>query len=54
MSLVFIKVVKDNLLNTQITVDKLHILKLINEAVNKVHCVEDSSNQVLTGLEYIF
>ena len=54
MSPAFIKGVKDNLPNTQFTFDKLHVLKLINEAVDKVRRAEASSNPVLTGLRYIF
>ena len=54
MSPAFIKGVKDNLPNAQITFDKFHVLKLINEAVDKVRRAEASSNPVLTGLRYIF
>ena len=50
----FIKGVKDNLPNAQFTFDKFHVLKIINEAVDKVRRAEASSNPVLTVLRYIF
>ena len=36
MSPAFIKRVKENLSNAEITFDKFHVLKIINEAVDKV------------------
>ena len=44
MSTAFIKWVKDNLPNAQISFDKFHVLKPINEAVDIVLRAEDSSN----------
>lgn len=54
MSPAFIKGVNDNLPNAQITFDKFHVLKIINEAVDKVRRAEVADNPVLTGLRYIF
>ena len=54
MSPAFIKGVKDNLPNAKITFDKFHVLKIINEAVDKVRRTEAANNPVLTGLRYIF
>ena len=54
MSPAFIKGVRDNLPNAQITFDKFHVLKIINEAVDKVRRAEVAANPVLTGLRYIF
>ena len=54
MSPDFIKGVNDNLPNAQITFDKFHVLKIINEAVDKVRRAEVADNPVLTGLRYIF
>jgi transposase len=47
MSRAFIKGVKENLPNAQITFDKFHILKIINEAVNKVRQQEVVKNNLL-------
>jgi len=54
MSPAFIKGVKENLPNAQITFDKFHILKIINEAVNKVRQQEVSTNNLLKGTKYIW
>ena len=54
MSPAFIRGIKDNLPNAKLTFDKFHVLKIINEAVNKVMRAEAASNPVLTGLRYIF
>jgi transposase len=54
MSPAFIKGVKENLPNAQITFDKFHILKIINEAVNKVRQQELSTNNLLKGTKYIW
>jgi transposase len=54
MSPAFIKGVKDNLPNAEITFDKFHILKLINKAVDEVRRTEAQSNPLLTGSRYIF
>ncbi len=54
MSQAFIKGVRDNLPNAEITFDKFHILKLINEAVDKVRRAEAATNPLLKGTRYIF
>lgn len=54
MSPAFIRGVTDNLLNAKITFDKFHVLKIINEAVDKVRRAEAADNPVLRGLRYIF
>ncbi len=54
MSQAFIKGVRDNLPNAEITFDKFHILKLINEAVDKGRRAEAATNPLLKGTRYIF
>ena len=54
MSKAFIKGVKDNLPNAEITFDKFHIIKIINEGVDRVRREEARSNPVLKGTRYIF
>ena len=54
MSPAFIKGVKKYLPKSQITFDKFHILKIINEAVDKVRKQEVSTNKLLTGTRYIW
>ena len=54
MSPAFIKGVKEYLPKAQITFDKFHILKIINEAVDKVRKQEVSTNKLLTGTRYIW
>lgn len=54
MSPAFIKGVRDTLPNAEITFDKFHILKLINEAVDKVRRTEAATNPLLKGTRYIF
>ena len=54
MSPAFIKGVKENLPNAQITFDKFHILKIINEAVDKVRKEEVGTNKLLKGTRYIW
>jgi len=54
MSPAFIKGVNEYLPNAQITFDKFHILKIINEAVNSVRKQEVSSNKLLKGTKYIW
>lgn len=54
MSPAFIKGVAENLPNAEITFDKFHILKIINEAVDSVRKEEVSSNNVLKGTKYIW
>ena len=54
MSPAFIKGIKEYLPKTEITFDKFHILKIINEAVDKVKKQEVSTNKLLTGTRYIW
>lgn len=54
MSPAFIKGVKEYLPKAEITFDKFHILKIINEAVDKVRKQEVSINKLLTGTRYIW
>lgn len=54
MSAAFIKGVKENLPEAEITFDKFHILKPINEAVDEVRRVEAMRNPLLKGTRYIF
>jgi transposase len=54
MSPAFIKGVKENLPNAKITFDKFHILKIINEAVDKVRKEEVGTNKLLKGTRYIW
>lgn len=50
----FIKGVKDNLPNAQITFDRFHIMKIINTAVDTVRKQEVQTQFVLKGTKYIF
>jgi transposase len=54
MSPAFIKGVKENLPKANITFDKFHILKLINEAVDEVRRMEAKENPLLKGTRYLF
>jgi transposase len=54
MSPAFIKGVRDNLPEAQITFDKFHILKLINEAVDQVRRAEARFNPLLRGMRFVF
>jgi transposase len=54
MSPAFIKGVTEQLPNAQITFDKFHILKVINEAVDAVRREESKQNPLLKGLRYVF
>ena len=54
MSPAFIKGVKENLPNAEITFDKFHVLKTINEAVDKVRREEAKDNPILSGKRYLF
>jgi len=54
MSPAFIKGVKENLPNAEITFDKFHILKIINQAVDKVRKEEAQSHDILKSTKYIF
>lgn len=52
MSPAFIKGVSESLPKAQITFDKFHIIKLINEAVDKVRRAEVKDNPLLKGSRY--
>lgn len=54
MSPAFIKGVNENLPNAEITFDKFHILKIINEAVDEVRREEAKTNPLLKKTRYIF
>jgi len=54
MSPAFIKGVKTYLPKAEITFDKFHIIKIINEAVDKVRKQEVSTHKLLTGTRYIW
>jgi len=54
MSPAFIKGVRENLPEAEITFDKFHILKIINEAVDKVRKEETKTTDLLKGFRYIF
>jgi transposase len=54
MSPAFIKGVRDNLPEAEITFDKFHILKIINEAVDEIRRIEARDNPLLKGTRYIF
>lgn len=50
----FIKGVKDNLPNAQITFDRFHIMKIIGTAVDTVRKQEVQTQAMLKGTKYIF
>lgn len=54
MSPAFIKGVTDNLVSAQITFDKFHIIKVINEGVDAVRREEAKSNPLLKKTRYLF
>ena len=54
MSPAFIKGINENLLNAEITFDKFHIVKIINEAVDKVRREEATQQKDLKGNRYLF
>ena len=54
MSPAFIKDVRETLPEAQITFDKFHIMKIINEAVDKVRREEVKTNPLLLGARSIF
>jgi len=54
MSPAFIKGVEENLPEAEITFDKFHILKIINEAVDEVRRQEVANNKILKGTKYIW
>jgi transposase len=54
MSPAFIKGIKQELPNAQITFDKFHILKIINSGVDEVRREEAKTNPILKGMRYSF
>ena len=54
MSRAFIKGVRENLPKAKVTFDKFHILKIINEGVDKVRRAEAINNPILKGTRYVF
>lgn len=54
MSPAFIKGVKNSLPNAQITFDKFHVIKIINEGINAVRKDEIKSTPILKGNKFIF
>ncbi len=52
MSPAFIKGVREQLPNAQITFDKFHIMKIINGGVDKVRRAEAKTNPLLKGMRY--
>ncbi len=54
MSPAFIKGIRENLPNAQITFDKFHIIKIINEGLDKVRRAEAKENPILKGTRYLF
>jgi transposase len=54
MSPAFTKGVKEHLPEAKITYDKFHIIKLINEAVDKVRRAEVVEAKILKGTRYVF
>jgi len=53
MSPAFIKGVREQLPEAQITFDKFHVLKIINEAVDKVRRSESQTMPILKGSRYV-
>ena len=54
MSPAFIKGVEENLPNADITFDKFHITKIINNAVGQVRKEEVKTNPILKGSKFVF
>lgn len=54
MSPAFIKGVREQLPNAEITFDKFHIVKIINEAVDSVRREENKETPLLKGKRYLF
>jgi transposase len=54
MSPAFIKGVRETLPSAQITFDKFHVLKLINEAVDEVRREEAKTNPLLKGTRFLW
>lgn len=54
MSPAFIKGVRENFPEAQLTFDKFHVIKLLNEAVGKVRNAESKENELLKSTKGIF
>jgi len=54
MSPAFIKGVSENLPNAEITFDKFHLIKVLNEAVDNVRREEQKTNPILIHSRYVF
>jgi transposase len=54
MSPAFIKGVTENFPNAEIVFDKFHIIKIINEALDKVRRSEVSEQSILRNMKYLF
>ena len=54
MSPAFIEGVENNLVNARITFDRFHVMKIVNEAVDKVHREEQKDNPVLKKSRYVW
>ena len=54
MSPAFIKGVKENFSQAEITFDKFHIMKIINKAVDDVRKAEVGEQEILRGQKYLF
>lgn len=54
MSPAFISGIKANLPNAKITFDKFHIVKIINDAVDKVRRQEVKQQDIIKGYRYLF
>ena len=52
MSPAFIKGIEENLPEASITFDKFHVIKAVNEALNKVCSRESKENPELTGTRW--
>ncbi len=54
MSPAFISGIDDNFPNASITFDKFHVMKMMNEAVDKVRRQEQSNNELLKKTRYVW
>ena len=54
MSPAFISGVNSELKDAQITFDRFHVMKVINDAVNSVRVAEVKDNELLKGTRYVW
>ena len=54
MSTSFIKGAKEYMTKAEVTFDKFHVVKLLNEAVDKVRRAESKQNPILKGTRYLW